>query len=185
MQKIKIKNGIIEGLVDIEEVNRNLLKEKEYALIQNFVSDEVIQAIGDKPEAMRTLSEQQKLEIRKNIDQEFEKKLSEYDDYKELVVIQYRDSYNEETETLTPHFTEYDNRVEQTFTPRFDRYKVKKLIENNQKILTDTDYIIIKSYEAKLAMLDAPYSQEYLDEVLSKRQAARDKINELETLLNK
>lgn len=185
MQKIKIKNGIIEGLIDIEEVNRNLLTEKEYMLIQNSVSDEVIQAIGNKPEAMRTLSEQQKLEIRKNIDQEFEKKLSKYDDYKELVVIQYKDTYNEEIESLTPRFTEYDNRVEQTFTPEFDRYKVKKLIDVNQKILADTDYIIIKSYEAKLAMLDAPYSQEYLDEVLSKRQAARDKINELEMLLNK
>ena len=34
-------------------------------------------------------------------------------------------------------------------------------------------------------MSDAPYTQDELDEIIAERQALRDKINELENLLNK
>lgn len=183
MQKIKLVNGIIEGLVVIEDIIKQLQKEKELQYIQYSISDEVINAIKSKSESMRTYSEQQRLELRNTIDATFEKELSVYDEYKELVVIPYDKEYNEETETLMPQFKDIGDKVEQTFIPELDRYKIKKLISVQQKILSDTDYIIIKSYEAKLSMLDAPYTQEYLDEVLNKRQVARDKINELESLL--
>ena len=56
-------------------------------------------------------------------------------------------------------------------------------IKELNKYLSDTDYIIIKSYEAKLSMSDIPYTQEYLDNVCNERQKARDEINELELLL--
>ena len=183
MQKIKLVNGIIEGLVVIENVKKELQEERELKIIQHSISDEVINAIKFKSEIMRTFSEQKRLELRENIDKEYEEKLSEYDEYKELVVIPYTESYNEETETLIPQFKEVGDKVEQTFIPELDRYKIKRLISDTQKILTDTDYIVIKSYEAKLSMSDAPYTQEYLDEILTKRQAARDKINELESLI--
>lgn len=183
MQKVKLVNGIIEGLVIIEDVQKELQSEKELKIIQHSISDEIINAIKSKSETMRTFSEQKRLELREKIDKEYEEKLSEYDEYKELVVIPYTESYNEETETLMPQFKEVGDKVEQTFIPELDRYKIKKLISNTQKILTDTDYIVIKSYEAKLSMSDAPYTQEYLDEILTKRQAARDKINELESLI--
>ena len=184
MQKIKLVNGIIEGLVVIEDIINQLKKEKELQYIQHSISDEIINAIKSKSESMRTYSEQQKLKLRNAIDATFEKELSIYDnEYKELVVISYDKPYNEETETLMSQFKDVGDKVEQTFVPELDRYKVKKLISVQQKILSDTDYIIIKSYEAKLSMSDAPYTQEYLDGVLEKRQAARDKINELESLL--
>ena len=51
--------------------------------------------------------------------------------------------------------------------------------------LGSTDYKIIKAYEAKLSMSDAPYTQDELDKIIAERQALRDKINELEGLLNK
>ena len=184
MQKIKLVNGIIEGLVVIEDVVKQLQKEKELQYIQHSISDEVINAIKSKSESMRTYSEQKKIELRNVVDKEYEKQLAVYEnEYKELVVIPYDKTYNEETETLMPQFKDVGDKVEQTFVPELDRYKVKKLISVQQKILSDTDYIIIKSYEAKLSMSDAPYTQEYLDGVLEKRQAARDKINELESLL--
>ena len=183
MQKIKLVNGIIEGLVVIEDIINQLKKEKELQYIQHSISDEIINVIKSKSESMRTYSEQQKLKLRNAIDATFEKELSIYDEYKELVVIPYDKEYNEEIETLMPQFKDTGDKVEQTFIPELDRYKVKKLISVKQKILSDTDYIIIKSYEAKLSMSDAPYTQEYLDEILNKRQVARDKINELESLL--
>lgn len=184
MKKIKLaSDGVIEGLVTIEDVQKELQKEKELIYIQHSISDEVINAIKSKPESMQTFSERKRLELREVVDKEYEEKLSTYDEYKELVVIPYNEEYNEETETLMPRFKDIGDKVEQTFAPELDRYKVRKLISVQQKILSDTDYIIIKSYEAKLSSSDASYTQEYLDEILNKRQSARDKINELSSLL--
>lgn len=183
MKKIKLVNNIIEGLVIIEDVQKELQEEKELIYIQHSISDEVINAIKSKPESMQTFSERERLKLREVVDKKYEKKLSVYDEYKELIVIPYDKEYNEETEILIPQFKDIGDKVEQTFIPELDRYKIKKLISIQQKILSDTDYIIIKSYEAKLSMSDAPYTQEYLDEILTKRQAARDKINELESLI--
>lgn len=183
MKKIKLVNNIIEGLVIIEDVQKELQEEKELIYIQHSISDEVINAIKSKPESMQTFSEQKRLALREQIDKEYDEKLSKYDEYKELVVIPYKESYNEETETLMPQFKDIGDKVEQTFIPELDRYKIKRLISDTQKILTDTDYVVIKLYEAKLSMSDTPYTQEYLDEILTKRQAARDKINELESLI--
>ena len=164
MQKIKLVNGIIEGLVVIEDIINQLKKEKELQYIQHSISDEIINAIKSKSESMHTYSEQKKIELRNVVDKEYEKQLAVYEnEYKELVVIPYDKTYNEETETLMPQFKDVGDKVEQTFVPELDRYKVKKLISVQQKILSDTDYIIIKSYEAKLSMSDAPYTQEYLD----------------------
>jgi hypothetical protein len=185
MQKIKLVNGVIEDLVVIEDIMQQLKKEKELKYIQYSVSDEVINAIKSKSDdSMLTYSEKKKLELRNVIDDAFNKALSVYEsDYKELVVIPYDRSYNEEIETLMPNFKHIGDKVEQTFIPQLDRYKIKKLISDTQSILDDTDYIIIKSYEAKLSMSDAPYTQEYLDKIFIKRQEARDKINELKSLI--
>lgn len=76
-----------------------------------------------------------------------------------------------------------DNVYEHEIIIHNDSDKINEVIQELNQYLSKTDYIIIKSYEAKLSMSDAPYTQEYLDEVINKRQTARDKINELESLL--
>ena len=176
-------NGIIEGLVEIEKIREELNRERELKIITLSVSDDIINAIKQKPKSKVTYSEQQKLNIRNKIDEEYSNKLSVYDEYKELVTITYTGEYDAETDILIPHFKEYRDRVEQHFTAKTDKLKVIETINKNKKILSDTDYIIIKSYEAKLSLSDSPYTQEYLDEVFYKRQTARDRINELESLL--
>lgn len=183
MQKIKLVNGIIEDLIVIEDVRREIENEKKININYFSVSDEVIKSIESKLDSTRTFLEQKKLALRKEIDEKYEKKLSIYDSYKELVVIPFEGDYDEKIETLSPKFKEVGDKVEQFFVPELDRHKIKKLIIDTQKILDDTDYIVIKFYEAKLSMSDAPYSQEYLDEILAKRQVARDKINELKSLI--
>lgn len=183
MQKVKLTNGIIEDLVVIEDIQKELQNERELKLIKYSISDEFINSIKSKPEVMVTFSEQESLKLREKIDKEYEEKLSMYDEYKELVCIPYTESYNEEVETLIPKFKDVGDKVECTFIIELDKNKIRKLISKIKQFLVDTDYIVIKSYEAKLSMLDAPYKQEYLDEVLNKRQVARDKINELESLL--
>jgi hypothetical protein len=183
MKKVKFVNGIIEDLIITDEVIKELNKEKELILIKNSVSDDVINEIKRKKESMRTFSDQKKIELRKFIDKKYEEKFSKYDEYKELVVIPYNKEYNKETETLMPIFKEVENKVEQSFVPMLDKQRIKQSIKENKDVLKNTDYIIIKCYESKISMSDIPYSQEYLDEILTKRQAARDKINELESLI--
>jgi hypothetical protein len=182
MQKIKIKNNIIEDIVIIEDEQKRLQGEHNLNIIRYSVSDEVIDAIKSKPLAMRTMSENKKLETRENIDRMFQMKLSQYDDYKELVEIPFNGDYDKKTEILISQFKEFDDRVEKSYTPRVSVQKINELINHYRNILSETDYIIIKTYEAKLSMLDAPYSSEYFEEILSKRQNARDEINALEML---
>lgn len=105
--------------------------------------------------------------------------LSQYKDY----ISSPRPNFDEETESLKLVLIEDKNEI------REEWHVVKNVVEINKKIeelkseLLSTDYIIIKSYEAKLSMNDNPYSKDYLDEVIQKRQELRDKINELEKLL--
>ena len=61
MEKIKIKDGIIEGLVNIDEIKQSLSRERELKLAEYSVSDDIISVINNKSLAMRTLSEQQKI----------------------------------------------------------------------------------------------------------------------------
>lgn len=182
MQKIKIKNNIIEDIVIIEDERRRLQEEYNLNVIRYSVSDEVIDAIKSKPLAMRTMSENKKIETRENLDRVFQMKLSQYDDYKELVEIPFNGDYNKETEVLISQFKEFDDRVEKSFTPQVSIQKINELINNHRNFLSETDYIIIKTYEAKLLMLDAPYSSEYFEEIMSKRQNAREEIHALEML---
>lgn len=76
-----------------------------------------------------------------------------------------------------------DNVYEHEVIINNDKNLIAEKISELNNFLSSTDYIIIKSYEAKLSVSDAPYTKEYLDEILTKRQETRDKINELESLI--
>lgn len=58
---------------------------------------------------------------------------------------------------------------------------VEKEIDRLKKELTDSDYIVIKSYEAAMIGKSVEYN---MSDIHDTRQAIRDKINELEELLN-
>lgn len=91
--------------------------------------------------------------------------------------------FDEETEFLDSYFVETEDKILEKHIVLKDLNKIKRRIEEFKNELTLTDYIIIKSYEAKISMSDAPYSQDYLDKIIKHRQALRDKINQLENLL--
>ena len=122
--------------------------------------------------------------IREEIDKEYESKMQYVDSCPSLVVVPYDGvKFDEETHTLVPQFNVKDGYVEQTFQPQKDEYKITVKINELQKKLASTDYIVIKSYEAKLSNEDMPYSQEYLDKVFAERKAQREKINYLSDLI--
>ena len=57
---------------------------------------------------------------------------------------------------------------------------IEKEIDRLKKELTDTDYIVIKSYEATMTGLPIEYN---MTDIHASRQAIRDEINHLEGLL--
>lgn len=62
-----------------------------------------------------------------------------------------------------------------------ETYEVEKEIDRLKKVLSDSDYIVIKSYEATMIGQPVEYN---MGEIHVSRQELRDKINELEELLN-
>lgn len=92
-------------------------------------------------------------------------------------------SFNEDLEILTVSYIESENEIIEKWNVQIDVSKVNKKIKKLKDSLASTDFIIIKAYEAKLSMSDAPYSQEQLEKITQERQALRDRINELEELI--
>lgn len=63
----------------------------------------------------------------------------------------------------------------------FDTQKYKKEINDLKQQLSDSDYKVSKCYEASLLGEQMPYDVQVLH---TERQGARDRINELESIIN-
>jgi len=72
------------------------------------------------------------------------------------------------------------NRIAYHYKPVFDTQKVRREIEALKAELSNSDYKIIKCYEASLTRATSQYDIEKLHD---QRQNIRDKINALEALL--
>lgn len=78
------------------------------------------------------------------------------------------------------HYYYVDGEVECQYVMSTDL--IQKEIDRLKKKLTDSDYMVIKSYEAALIGKSSEYN---INEIHAFRQELRDKINELENLLNR
>ena len=184
MMKINIKNGIIEDIFDYENKKREIQEERDYMITSNSVSDSIISVIKSKQDKDLTEEDKKRLSIRDEIDKEYESKIQYTESCPSLVIVPYDgEKFDEEIYTLIPQFNSKDGYIEQTFLPQKDDYKIMTKINELQKKLASTDYIVIKTYEAKLSNEDMPYSQEYLDKVFAERKAQREKINYLSDLI--
>lgn len=78
--------------------------------------------------------------------------------------------------------TPFDNgdRISYNYIQKVDVKMYKTEIDKNKKILSDSDYKVSKCYEASLLGEPLPYD---INELHTMRQAARDKVNELEGVL--
>ena len=94
-----------------------------------------------------------------------------------------RPEYDNESQSLEVYYVESENEILEKWRKINDAHKIENSIASLKSKLSNTDYIVIKAYEAKLAMIDIPYAQEYLDKIILERQELRDRINELEKLL--
>lgn len=179
--KAKIVNGKVD-IIDYDFESKIIEDAYQYNLTKNSVTDNVMNAILQKHEDMRTLDDMEKIILRKQIDDARNEALAKFSDYKELVVENYVGEVKE-YERLDPVFEDIGDVIKQTYKPVVHEQFIKEIIKKCKDELTETDYIIVKSYEAKLTMADAPYTQDEIDKVVEKRQSLRDKVNELQDLL--
>lgn len=80
--------------------------------------------------------------------------------------------------TLQPY--DAGDRISYNYIKKFDVKRVEDKIQELKMELTETDYKVIKCYEASLTGQEPPYD---INAVRELRQGKRDKINELESLL--
>ena len=101
-----------------------------------------------------------------------------------MIVKSYKGNQSKYT-YLNPVFTDSGNNIVQTYEEVLSRQLLREAISELKSNLSSTDYMIIKTYEAKINNEDAPYSSDRMDEVMEQRKNYREKINELESLLDK
>lgn len=72
------------------------------------------------------------------------------------------------------------DRISFRYEEYFDKRSVKNKIDELKSELGDSDYKVIKYWESSLLKKSSPYE---IEEINSKRQTIRDRINNLEKLL--
>lgn len=180
----KDKNAICE-VIDYDAKIASYEKDYQLELSRNSCDDDTINIILNKPEDERSELEKQKVELRNSIDDELAtKKKSLEEDYYDFEADDPSSVEAGEYDDLQPYIEVVDKKVYQRFKVIKNlAYKINAKISSLEAELSSTDYIIIKSYEAKITMSDAPYTDEYLTQITTQRQEIRDKINELQELL--
>lgn len=122
--------------------------------------------------------------IREEIENERNVEIAKLSDYSEFVPC--KKTNLEKFSTRKIYFTKSDDKIyEHEIIINNDENLIKSEIDSLKNKLTSTDYMIIKTYEAKINNEDAPYSSDRMDEVMEQRKNYREKINELESLLDK
>ncbi len=179
------KTNVIEILnIDSSNIDAMLSDRFEELKKKNKVSDDVIQPIIDKPESERTAEELMLLIVRKRIKDSIDeerKRLSEYSPFVEIK----NDDEIPYGYLKAPKYRNEDGKVICTYEPYLDFYFIRKEIKRIRKELSDTDYIVIKCYEAQLLGEELPYTQEELKENVTKRAEMREQINQLQAILAK
>jgi hypothetical protein len=181
--KAKLTNEGI-SIIDYDAECLRINNEYEYELTVNSVPDSIIDVILQKSDDERTVEDLQKIVIRKNIEDKKTERLKVFDGYKDLVIEKYSGTVGE-YEILEPVFEDTGDTIKQTYKPVFSKQSVNEKIYELKKQLLNSDYKVIKYYEAKITLSETPYSTDEINAVITERQSIRDKINELQEMLNK
>jgi len=147
-------NGMIP--IDYESEIRNLNKNYSSEKQQNGVTDDVINVILLKDVKDYTDEEVIKIARRKIIDDRYKLKKAELDSFKEIVEIPF-DGEIPTGYTLVGKFRENGDVIENYYELEKDLFGINKNIKRIEKELSDGDYRIIKTYEARLMNQPDPY----------------------------
>ena len=113
------------------------------------------------------------------IEKEYSDTINQINEYKELITSAVPDFT--ELDQAVPYYEEKEGKIYMSWEIRKNEpTRVIQKINDLKKELSDSDYKIAKCYEASLLNQTIPYDIETL---YSERQAKRDEINRLESLL--
>lgn len=145
------------------------------------VADEVINPILKKKEEKRTLEELMLIVKRKEIEDQRTEQLDMLSTFKEFVPSNFNGELGE-YDSPKPYYIEESESVLQKWEViSNDPVKIASKISALKSELDESDYKVMKCYEAAIAKSDEmPYNP---DELIESRQAKRDEINRLEALL--
>lgn len=169
---------------NVEIIDDDFIK----AIHQNYNS--IISSLNLSDENLNALQKSGKTEeyerkksLREIVDKEKEEELNSiYENYLEYIECD-KPELNDEYSMYKCYYTKEEGKVYEHCNVIKNVYSINAKINELKTKLSSTDYIIIKAYEAKVTMQDAPYTDEYMTQITEERQKIRDEINRLEELL--
>lgn len=128
----------------------------------------------------KTADEEKILAAIVEIENEYSTRMEEINSYKELVMTSMPSV--SDTDQVVPYYEEQDGKIVMLWEVREnDPFRVTDKIKKLKKELADSDYKIIKCYEASLSQtFEMPYD---IQTLITERQALRDEINSLEEII--
>lgn len=179
MKKAKFINSENVEIIDYEDFLKSINEDFDQMVKIKHVTDEELSFLEKKDD--ENIDRFKK--IREEIENERNIEIEKLSDYLEFVPCKKTDLEKFSTRKL--YYTKSDNKVYEHEIIINDEYLIKCEIDSLKNKLSSTDYMIIKTYEAKINNEDAPYSSDRMDKVMEQRKNYREKINELESLLDK
>lgn len=179
MKKAKFINSENVEIIDYEDFLKSINEDFDQIVKIKNVTDEELSFLEKKDD--ENIDRFKK--IREEIENERNIEIEKLSDYLEFVPCKKTDLEKFSTRKL--YYTKNDNKVYEHEIIINDEYLIKCEIDSLKNKLSSTDYMIIKTYEAKINNEDAPYSSDRMDKVMEQRKNYREKINELESLLDK
>lgn len=145
------------------------------------VADEVINPILKKKEEKRTFEELLLIVKRKEIEDQRTEQLDILATFKEFVPSNFNGELGEYDSPKPYYIEEGDSVLQKWEVITNDPAKIASKISVLKSELDDSDYKVMKCYEATIAKSDEmPYNA---DELIESRQATRNEIDRLEALL--
>lgn len=179
MKKAKFINSENVEIIDYEDFLKSINEDFDQIVKIKHVTDEELSFLEKKDD--ENIDRFKK--IREEIENERNIEIEKLSDYLEFVPCKKTDLEKFSTRKL--YYTKSDNKVYEHEIIINDEYLIKCEIDSLKNKLSSTDYMIIKTYEAKINNEDAPYFSDRMDKVMEQRKNYREKINELESLLDK
>ena len=171
------------GKYSIDAIDYDFEKNKAQATLSERIKFhgidlEQVKKINSKKK--KTAYEENILALVLKIEEEYTSRIEEINSYKELEISN-KPSVSD-TDQVVPYYEEQGDKVVMLWeVKKNDPFRVYDKISKLKKQLSDSDYKIIKCYEAFLSKADEmPYD---LQTLISERQALRDEINSLEEII--
>lgn len=181
MNKAKIISRYSVDVINYEAELKNIDSYYASELVRRGVTDEIINPILKKKDTKRTDAELVLIVIRKELEDEKKALVENIESYMELIPSSFNGDLGE-LDSVKPYYVEEDGSILQKWeVVKNDRAKISFKIEELKTSLLNSDYKVMKCYEATILKTEEmPYN---VEELTAERQAQRDEINRLEAIL--